>query len=227
MLEGIIVKENQYGDVCYFTCPACKEIGDEGDFVSGDYHTVYEIGENIPYEGLTGYVYCPSKCSCVYILDPFNPLKKLDTNDVPVELLRRIDTLEEAVARQRGITATSHTDYDFYSVTYAKVKEFVNGRLMDLTCDHKLSADKIKEILVSSNEDTLKKYGVKEEETDFPDTDDPEVREKKFNLGYPVNSYNPFSVRSSWFHVDHDGIDNLLKCISADGREFDFILSGD
>jgi hypothetical protein len=86
------------------------------------------------------------------------------------------------------------------------------------------------------DEGVLQKYGV--EHDDNFDDDDAEQRERKFNLGYPVDSYNPFEIKGNglrsdskygqlWFRRDHDGIENLLKCISADGREFDFILSGD
>ena len=226
-------------DAFFLTCPICdKVMGDDATAFS-DYHTVFDCPEE--HDRLTGYMWCFGKCHCVYIVDAFTKPREITFEELPENL-------------RESVTKSPYCDVDecdFYSVNYAKVKEFVNGDLLGLKCDRKLLPEEIEHILKSArgcegpelvfDKDVLQKYGVKCEDDwdDDPDwQDDPEERERMFNLGYPVDSYNPFEIEGNsprsdskygelWFRTDHDGVDNLLKCVSADGREFDFILSGD
>jgi hypothetical protein len=221
----IISYEDCIKQAIFITCPVCHEVMEEDAGAYEDYHHVFDYPEEE--DKLTGYSWCFGKCN-IYIVDPFIKPEEINFEDLPESLRNAfVDSGEE------------REECKYYKVYYAKVKEFVNNIFLKLKCDSRLKPEEIKSILKNNkiksrydmkiDKEVFPEYGIEKDKTDIYDLT-LEERNKKFNFGYPINSYNPFDIddnEDEWFDTSHDGRSHLLKCVSKTGKEFDFLLSGD
>jgi hypothetical protein len=211
-------------------CPHCHSVA---EYVWDDYVTDYEDNETSNEN--RGMVLCWETKGC-------DKYSIVDCKATPVNL-----TYEDAVKNYPSIERLYGADFKYFEIPAAKVCKFVDAKLIGVMAPKKLSFDEILETVSKENtesyteilkvSDINTKYGlIIRDEDEYP-REPPnwpkELRDRQFNVSVDLgqNNYNAWpldELHPKGFAMVHDGLFNMLRCISpTTGEEFDYTFWGD